>query len=119
MHQPGSAACSPSSAWSSRSEPSKNCRAVLSEVLEDASNELGTLARLALQRAQAQWHELDEHHQLMRRAHCGAQRKANEAVKAAATLLGIGSVTASAVVATVGDFKQFKNGAQFRRLNRA
>ena len=37
----------------------------------------------------------------------------NAAVKAAATLLGIGPVTASAVVATVGDFKQFKNGAQF------
>ena len=36
-------------------------RAVLSDVLEDASNELGTLARLTLQRAQAQWHELDEH----------------------------------------------------------
>ena len=34
---------------------------VLSEVLEDAGNELGTLARLTLQRAQAQWHELDAH----------------------------------------------------------
>lgn len=34
---------------------------VLSDVLEDASNELGTLARLTLQRAQTQWHELDEH----------------------------------------------------------
>jgi transposase len=29
------------------------------------------------------------------------------------TLLGIGPVTASAAVATVGDFRQFKNGAQF------
>jgi hypothetical protein len=27
--------------------------------------------------------------------------------------MGVGPVTASAVVATVGDFKQFKNGAQF------
>lgn len=34
---------------------------MLSEVLEDATNELGTLARLTLQRAQSQWHELDEH----------------------------------------------------------
>jgi transposase len=34
---------------------------VLCEVLEDASNELGTLARLTLQRAQSQWPELDEH----------------------------------------------------------
>ena len=87
-------------------------QAVLSEVLEDAANELGTLARLTLQRAQAQWHELDEH-----LAWCderiAAHAKDNAAVKAAATLLGIGPVTASAVVATVGDFKQFKSGAQF------
>ena len=85
---------------------------VLSDVLEDAGNELGALARLTLQRAQAQWHELDEH-----LAWCderiAAHAKGNDAVKAAATLLGIGPVTASAVVATVGDFKQFKNGAQF------
>ncbi len=84
---------------------------VLSDVLEDAGNELGTLARLTLQRAQAQWHELDEH-----LAWCderiAAHAKGNDAVKAAASLLGIGPVTASAMVATVGDFKQFKNGAQ-------
>lgn len=87
-------------------------QSVLSDVLEDAGNELGTLARLTLQRAQAQWHELDEH-----LAWCderiAAHAKGNDAVKAAATLHGIGPVTASAVVATVGDFKQFKNGAQF------
>jgi transposase len=87
-------------------------QAVLSEVLEDATNELGALARLTLQRAQTQWHELDEH-----LAWCderiGAHGKDNDAVKTAASLLGIGPVTASAVVATVGDFKQFKSGAQF------
>ena len=86
--------------------------AVLSETLEDATNELGTLARLTLQRAQAQWRELDAH-----LAWCderiAAHGKSNEAVKAAATLLGVGPVTASAAVATVGDFKQFKSGAQF------
>ena len=85
---------------------------VLSDVLEDAGNELGTLARLTLQRAQSQWRELDAH-----LAWCderiAAHAKGNDAVKAAATLLGVGPVTASAVVATVGDFKQFKNGAQF------
>ena len=90
----------------------RELQAVLSEVLEDAGNELGTLARLTLQRAQAQWRELDEH-----LAWCderiAAHGQSNAAVKAAATLLGIGPVTASAVVATVGDFKQFKNGAQF------
>jgi len=85
---------------------------VLDEVLEDAANELGTLARLTLQRAQSQWRELDTH-----LAWCderiAAHGQTNAAVRTAATLLGIGPVTASAVVATVGDFKQFKNGAQF------
>ncbi len=90
----------------------RELQGVLSEVLEDASNELGTLARLTLQRAHSQWHELDAH-----LAWCDeridAHAKDNAAVKAAATLLGIGPVTASAVVATVDDFKQFRNGAQF------
>ena len=87
-------------------------QAVLSEVLEDASNELGALARHTLQRAQGQWRELDEH-LVWCDERIAAHGQANEAVKAAATLMGIGPVTASAVVATVGDFKQFKNGAQF------
>ena len=90
----------------------RELQSVLSDVLEDATNELGTLARLTLQRAQSQWHELDAH-----LAWCderiAAHGQQNEAVKAAATLLGVGPVTASAVVATVGDFKQFKSGAQF------
>ena len=90
----------------------RELQGVLSEVLEDASNELGTLARLTLQRAQSQWHELDAH-----LAWCderiAAHARGNEAVKVAASLLGVGPVTASAAVATVGDFKQFKNGAQF------
>ena len=34
-------------------------------------------------------------------------------MKKAATLIGVGPVTASAVVATVGEFKQFTSGAQF------
>ena len=90
----------------------RELQTVLGDVLEDAGNELGTLARLTLQRAQSQWNELDEH-----LAWCderiAAHSQANAAVKTAATLLGIGPVTASAVVATVGDFKQFRNGAQF------
>ena len=73
---------------------------------------LTTLARLTLQRAQAQWSELDEHI-----AWCDARIAAhvrdNPAVKRATELLGIGPVSASAAVATVGDFKQFKNAAQF------
>ena len=90
----------------------ESLQAVLSNVLEDAGHELGTLARLTLQRAQAQWRELDEH-----LAWCDeridAHGRDNPAVRQAATLIGVGPVTASAAVATVGDFKQFKNGAQF------
>jgi transposase len=84
----------------------------LSDVLEDAGNELGGLARLALQRAQSQWRELDDH--LAWCDECiAAHAKVDAAVRKAATLLGIGPVTASAVVATVGDFRQFKSGARF------
>jgi transposase len=87
-------------------------RAVLADVLEDGANEMNTLARLVLQRAQLQWAELDCHI-----AWCderiAAHQRANPAVKKAATLIGIGPVTASAVVASVVDFSQFRNGAQF------
>lgn len=86
--------------------------AVLADVLEDASNEMNTLARLVLQRAQSQWRELDEHVAWCD-ARIAAQAKDNDAVKRASTLMGIGPVTASASVATVGDFKQFRCGAQF------
>jgi transposase len=83
---------------------------VLSDVLEDATYEMNTLARLVMQRAQAQWRELDAHI-----AWCderiAAHAKDSPAVKKAATLMGIGPVTASATVATVGDFKQFRHGA--------
>ncbi len=86
--------------------------AVLSDVLEDASNEMNTLARLALQRVQAQWREIDAHLDWCDQR-IAAHAKDNAAVKTAATLMGIGPVTASASVATVGDFKQFRHGAQF------
>ena len=42
-----------------------------------------------------------------------AHAKTNEQVRLAEQLAGIGPVTASAVVTTVGDFKQFRNGSQF------
>lgn len=87
-------------------------RRVLGDALEDASNEMNTLARRVIQRAQAQWRELDEHI-----AWCDERiaqhARDNPQVKQAAQLMGIGAVGASAAVATVDDFKQFKNGAQF------
>jgi transposase len=87
-------------------------RRVLADVLEDASNEMNTLARLAIQRAHSQWQELDAHI-----AWCDQRiaqhARDNPAVRSAAQLLGIGVVGASAAVATVDDFAQFSNGAQF------
>jgi transposase len=84
----------------------------LSDVIEDANNDLGGLARLVIQQAQHQWSQLDE--QL---AWCdqriAAHQKDSEQVQQAAKLKGVGPVTASAIVAAVGDFKQFKSGAQF------
>ena len=84
----------------------------LPDALEDATNELGGLARLALQRASQQWHALDA-----RVSWCddriNAHGKSSAAVASAEQLMGVGPVTASAVVATVGDFRPFKNGAQF------
>ena len=87
-------------------------KAALTDVLEDASNELGGLARLALQRAQSQWLELDAH-MLWCDERIAAHGKTSEQVRQAEKLMGVGPVTASAVVATVGDFKQFRNAAQF------
>jgi transposase len=87
-------------------------RRVLDDVLEDASNEMNTLARLVIQRAQSQWRELDEH-----LAWCDQRiaqhARDNPQVKACAQLMGIGVLGASAAVATVDDFAQFDNGAQF------
>lgn len=87
-------------------------REVLSEILEDASNELSGLTRLVIEQAQTHWRELDEHLKWCDER-IGAHLKQSEAAARAAQLIGIGPVTASAVVATVGDFKQFKNAAQF------
>jgi transposase len=87
-------------------------RRVLGEVLEDGSHEMNTLSRLVVQRAQDQWRELDAHI-----AWCDQRiaqhARDNPAVRAAAQLMGIGPIAASAVVATVDDFAQFKCGAQF------
>ncbi len=87
-------------------------RKVLSEIIEDAENELSGLARLVITQAQTQWRELDEHIDWCDER-IAAHVKDDEQVKRATQLIGIGPVTASAVVATVGDFKQFKNGSQF------
>ena len=84
----------------------------LSEILEDASNDIAGMARLVLQKAQEHWRELEAHIQWCDQR-IAAHQKDDEQVQRAAQLKGVGPITASAVVVTVGDFRQFKNGAQF------
>jgi transposase len=87
-------------------------RLQLGEVLEDARNEIPGVSRLALQRAQLHWINLE-----LEMAWCDERIaehvRSDPQAKAAAQLLGVGPVTASAVVASVGDFKQFKSAKQF------
>jgi transposase len=70
------------------------------------------LHRLEAQRAQLQWVELDCHI-----AWCeeriAAHVRSCEQAQAAMKLCGIGPVTASALAASVGVFRQFKTAAQF------
>ena len=90
----------------------KALRATLAEVLEDGSNELSGVARLAVQRSLEHWREIDEHlHWCDQQV--GRHVRSNPAAKRAAKIVGIGELGASATVASVGDFTQFKNGAQF------
>lgn len=90
----------------------KVLRENLSCVIEDASNELAGMARLVIERAQSQWAELDAHIAWCD-ARIAAHIKQDEHARQAMQLMGVGPVSASALVATVGDFKQFKDGAQF------
>lgn len=87
-------------------------RAVLAQVLEDASNELPGIVRLALQRAHEHWIALEQELQWCDER-IAAHLQNDENAKKAATLMGIGPITASALVASVGDFKQFANAHQF------
>ncbi len=87
-------------------------RQALADLLEDATNELPALVRMALHRAHLHWIEIECHI-----AWCDERIdvhvRTDEQAKTAALLCGIGPVTASALVASVGDFKQFKSADQF------
>jgi transposase len=87
-------------------------RARLNDMLEDATNELSGLARLVIQEAYDQWKGLETRIQWCD-DRINAHIKDDAQAKAAKGLMGVGPITASALVATVGDFHQFKNGAQF------
>lgn len=87
-------------------------RDVLTDVLEDASNGIDGTARLALQQAYEHWQGLDE-----RMKWCDQQISAHvrssDAARRAYRITGIGELGASAMTASVGDFRQFKTARQF------
>jgi transposase len=87
-------------------------RKVFADVLDDATNELPALMRMALQHAHLHWLELECHI-----AWCderiAAHVRTDEQAKVAVRLCGIGPVGASALVSSVGDFSQFKSAKQF------
>ncbi len=87
-------------------------RLVLAGVIEDASNELPGVARLALQRAHLHWIDIE-----LQICWCderiAAHVRSDARAAKAATLLGVGPTTASALVASVGEFGQFANARQF------
>jgi len=84
----------------------------LQDLIEDAENGLDWLARLAIQEQYSHWDAIDQRiawSDQRINAHIAEDAQA----KVAKQLIGVGPLTASALVATVVDFKQFKNGAQF------
>lgn len=87
-------------------------RTFLPDVLEDASNELPSVVRLGLQSAHLHWINIE-----LQIAWCderiGIHVRSDERATKAATLVGIGPITASALVASIGDFSQFANARQF------
>jgi transposase len=87
-------------------------RRALSDVLEDASNEMPAVIRLGLQQAQSHWRQLDDHIDW-----CDQRVKQhvreNSQARRASQLCGVGELTASALVAAVGDMRQFKSARQF------
>ncbi|MDO8261683.1 MAG: IS110 family transposase [Gallionella sp.] len=94
------------------SKSPEKLREKLTDMLEDASNDLSGLARLVIDEAYSHWKEIEERIKWCDQR-ISAHIKDDAQARAAKELMGVGPVTASAVVATVGDFKQFKNGAQF------
>ena len=90
----------------------KVLRAALADVLEDASNELTGLARQVVQRELEHWRMLDEQMHWCDKQ-VGQHVRSSEAAKKAAKITGIGELGASALTASVGDFKQFRGGHQF------
>ena len=84
----------------------------LPEILEDGENGLPGLAREALAHSYARLRELDEQVSHYDRRIAQLARE-SEPAQRLVVLAGVGPVTATAVVANIGEGKLFKNGRQF------
>jgi transposase len=90
----------------------RRLRAQLPQILEDAENGLPTLARRILADLLQQLHHLDEQVEHYERE-LGALAQLSEPAQRLMQINGIGPITATALVASVGDARVFKNGRQF------
>ena len=80
-------------------------------LLEDAANELPGAFRLLIQRLMDHLHELDRQVTELE-AQILAWHRSSELSRKLEAVPGIGPITASALVATIGDAKNFANGRQ-------
>ncbi len=87
-------------------------RHAMPDVLEDANNELPGVARLALQHAYVHWRAVEEQ-MCWCELRIAEHARQDEQARRATELLGVGPITASAAVACVADFSQFKSAKQF------
>jgi transposase len=83
----------------------------LSEILEDGENELPGVFRRLIDRLGAHLKALDRQVQELE-VQIQAGHRANDASRKLAQVPGIGPITASALVASIGDAKSFANGRQ-------
>lgn len=84
-------------------------RQALPDLLEDATNELTPTARQYFHQMLAEWQQLDEAIAALDRD-IHAQCQAHEACQRLTKVRGIGELTATAMVATLGRGAQFRNG---------
>ena len=83
----------------------------MSEILEDGENGLPGTMRNLLERLTDNLQEMDRQVNELE-TQIGLWHRENEASRRLAEIAGIGPITASAMVATVGNAREFKNGRQ-------
>jgi len=87
-------------------------RKLLPEILEDAENELTMLGRQIFFQLNEELRELDEKIEIYDKKIDGVF-KSNEQCQRVGKMDGIGKITATAIVAAIGDPSTFKNGRHF------